>query len=148
MSKHHRGLSPFPKTPQGDSPLPPTRPSPSRRHFSASALHSPPSRQRSALRPRSSRGSSLRFSLFFMSLSLSDLIGPSMRSIQLAFYRQAAPGRPLLPFGGSGFTVRSPMRLSALANRAPCSVSPSAFYASENPSANSLSSSMQIQQIR
>ena len=97
---------------------------------------------------RAPRGSSLRFSLFFMSLSLSDLIGSSMRSIQLDLYRQAAPGRPLLPFGGSGFTVRSPMRLSALANQAPCSVSPSAFYASENPSANSLSSSMQIQQIR
>ena len=42
-------------------PLPPTRPSPSRRHFSVSALHSPPSRQRSALRPRSSRGSSFTF---------------------------------------------------------------------------------------
>ena len=42
---------------------------------------------------------------FLMSLSLSALIGPSMRSIQLALYRQAAPGRPLLPFGGSGFTI-------------------------------------------
>ena len=73
----------------------------------------------------------------FMSLSLSALIRPSMRSIQLALYRQAAPGRPLLPFGGSGFTVRSPMQLSAQANRAPCSVSPNAFYASDNPSASS-----------
>ena len=48
-------------SPQGDCPLPPTRPSLSRRHFSASALHSPLSRQRSALRPRSSRGSSFTF---------------------------------------------------------------------------------------
>ena len=108
----------------------------------------PPSRQRSALRPRSSRCSSLPFSLFFMSLSLSDLIGSSMRSIQLALYRQATPGRPRLSFGGSGFTLFSATLLSALANQAPCNVSPSAFYASENPSANSLSSSMQIQQIR
>jgi hypothetical protein len=82
---------------------------------------------------------------FLMSLSLSALIRPSMRLIQLALYRQAAPGRPLLPFGGSGFTVRSPMRLSALANREPCSVSPSASYASDNPSASSLSFSTQIQ---
>ena len=82
---------------------------------------------------------------FLMSLSLSALIRPSMRSIQLALYPQAAPGSPLLPFGGSGFTVRSPMRLSALANRAPCNVSPSAFYASDNPSASSLSFSTQIQ---
>ena len=87
----------------------------------------------------------LRFFAFLMSLSLSVLIRPSMRSIQLALYRQAAPGRPLLPFGGSGFTVRSPMRLSALANRGPCSVSPSASYASDNPSASSLSFSTQIQ---
>ena len=108
----------------------------------------PPSRQRFAHRPRSSRGSSLRFSLFFMSLSLSALIRPSMRSIQLALYRQAAPGRPLLSIRGSGFTVRSATPLSALANRAPCNVSPSAFYASDNPSASSLSSSMQIQQNR
>ena len=43
----------------------------------------PPSRQRSALRPRSSRGRSIRFSFFFMSLSPSALIRPSMRSIQL-----------------------------------------------------------------
>ena len=82
---------------------------------------------------------------FLMSLSLSALIRPSMRLIQLALYRQAAPGRPLLPFGGSGFTVSSPMRLSALANREPCSVSPSASYASDNPSASSLSFSTQIQ---
>ena len=76
-------------------------------------------------------------SLFFLSLSLSALIRSSMRSFQLALYRQAVPGSPLLPFGGSGFTVRSPMRLSALSNRAPCSVSPSASYASDNPSASS-----------
>ena len=138
MSKHHQGTVPFLK----------------HAHHPSAAISASPrsilssSRQCFALRPRSSRGSSLCFSLFFMSLSLSDLIGPSMRSIQLAFYCQAAPGRPLLPFGGSGFTVRSPMRLSALANRAPCNVSPSAFYASDNPSASSLSSSMQIQQIR
>ena len=84
----------------------------------------------------------------FMSLSPSALIRPSMRSIQLDLYRQAAPGRPLLPFGGSGFTVRSPTPLSTLANQAPCSVSQSASYASDNPSASSLSSSMQIQQNR
>ena len=83
-----------------------------------------------------------------MSLSLSAFIRPSMRSIQLALYRQAAPGCPLLPFGGSGFAVRSTTPLSALANQAPCNVSPNAFYASDNPSASSLSSSMQIQQNR
>ena len=81
----------------------------------------PPSRQCFALRPRSSRQIPSLFALL-MSLSLSDLIGSSMRSIQLALYRQATPGRPRLPFGGSGFTVRSPMRLSALANQAPCNV--------------------------
>ena len=132
--------------PQGDSP-----PHPNGLHLVRFRLLlplPPPSRQCSALRLRSSRGSSLRFSLFFMSLSLSDLIRPSMRSFQLDLYRQAAPGRPLLPFGGSGFTIRSSTRLSALANQAPCSVSQNASYASENPSANSLSSLMQIQQIR
>ena len=127
MSKHHKGTVPFPKHAHH----------PSAAIFASPRSILPFSRQRSALRPHSSRGSSLRFSLFFMSLSLSDLIGPSMRSIQLDLYRQATPDRPLLPFGGSGFTVRSPMRLSALANRATCSVSPNAFYASDNPPVSS-----------
>ena len=117
--------------------------------FSASCYLYRPHHGNASPSPRAHRAAvPFAFRSSFMSLSLSALIRPSMRSIQLALYRQAAPGRPLLPFGGFGFTVRSPMRLSALANRAPCNVSPSAFYASDNPSASSLSSSMQIQQNR
>lgn len=137
MSKHHHGTVPSPNTPI--TPPPP---------FLHLLAPSSPLRGNASPSARAPRAAVPSLFAFLMSLSLSALIRPSMRSIQLAFYRQAAPGRPRLSFGGSGFTVRSPMRLSALANRAPCSVSPSAFYASENPSANSLSSSTQIQQIR
>ena len=142
-----RGTVPSTPTPGGLSPFTAPNIGYTPPSFASCDLYRP-HRGNASPSARAPRGSSLRFSFFFMSLSPSALIGSSMRSIQLDLYRQAAPGRPLLPFGGSGSTVRSPMRLSALANQAPCSVSPSAFYASENPSANSLSSSMQIQQIR
>ena len=137
MSKHHQGTVPFPK--HAHRPL---------AAISASPRSILPFRGNASPSARAPRAAVPSLFAFLMSLSLSALIRPSMRSIQLALYRQAAPGRPPLPFGGSGFTIRSPMPLSALANRAPCSVSPSAFYASGNPSANSLSSSTQIQQIR
>lgn len=126
MSKHHQGTVPFPKHAH---------------HPSAAIFASPrsifPFRGNAPPSARAPRAAVPSLFAFLMSLSLSALIRPSMRSIQLALYRQAAPGRPLLPFGGSGFIVRSPMRLSALANRATCSVSPNAFYASDNPSVSS-----------
>ena len=143
---HLEGQSPLqrPLHPEGKSPITTprinyTQPfSDSRHTYRPLRGNAPPS-------ARAPRAAVPSLFAFLMSLSLSALIRPSMRSIQLALYPQAAPGSPLLPFGGSGFTVRSPMRLSALANRAPCNVSPSAFYASDNPSASSLSFSTQIQ---
>ena len=147
---HLGGQSPLqrPLHPEGKSPITTphinyTQPfSDSRHTYRPLRGNAPPS----ARAPRAAVPFAFRSS--FMSLSLSAFVRASMRSIQLALYRQAAPGRPLLSFGGSGFTVRSATPLSALANRAPCNVSPSAFYASDNPSASSLSSSMQIQQNR
>ena len=135
--RYPRGTVPFPK--RAHRPLAAISASPRSIHpFRGNA---PPS-------ARAPRAAVPSLFAFLMSLSLSAFIRPSMRSIQLALYRQAAPGRPRLSIHRSGFSVRSATPLSALANQAPCSVSPNASYASDNPSANSLLSSMQIQQIR